>query len=147
MALGPSGVVAALADTEILLLRSTDSGFGWFSTKTAVAEAAVAEVAVVEEAVPVVETAVAEVAAVAAATALGGGGGMMNDDISSEVKTLARTSSGRPLQVCGGGGMVIVAKKDSRSRLIRFVLFLNPLSSTESIWIRGRENKTIAITL
>lgn len=73
-------------------------------------------------------------------TALGGGGGIMNDDISSDVKTtLDRFSSGRPSpEVCskGGGGMVIVAKNDSRSRLMRFVWFLNPLSSTESILYR-----------
>lgn len=67
------------------------------------------------------------------AVAFGGGGGMINEDISSDVKTLACTSSGRPLHVCGGGGMVMVAKNDSRSRLIRFVLFLNPWSNTESI--------------
>jgi len=63
-----------------------------------------------------------------ATTAFGGGGGIMNDDISSDVSTLAaRFSSGLPLACgSGGGGMVIVAKNDSRSKFIRFVLFLNP---------------------
>lgn len=64
----------------------------------------------------------------------------MNDDISSDVSTLAaRFSSGRPLTVWGGGGggTVIVAKNDSRSRFMRFVLFLMPLSSTESADKRG----------
>jgi hypothetical protein len=99
VALGSSGVVAALTDVKIFLFWcSSVSGFGWFSTTVA----------------------------------LGGGGGIIKEDISSDVKTLACFSSGLPL-VNGGGGIVIVAKKDSRSRFIRLVLFLNPLSNTESM--------------
>lgn len=58
-------------------------------------------------------------------TGFGGGGGIIKDDISSDVKTFACFSSGLPL-VCGGGGIVIVAKNDSRSRFISVELFLNP---------------------
>lgn len=117
VALGPpSGVVAALAEHEdaigfLLQSSATVSGFGCFSPVTAVAAAAAAAVA----------------------AALGGGGGIMKDDISSDVSTaLVRFSSGLLPLVCGGGGMVIVAKNDSRSRFIRVGLFLNPWSSTES---------------
>lgn len=127
VALGPSaGVVAALTDIGILLISESD--FGRFSrvvTVLAVEEFAIAVALAATAAVALA------VAVALAAIAFGGGGGIIKDDISSDVRTLARFSSSLPL-VCGGGGIVIVAKNDSRSRLIRFVLFLNPLSNTES---------------
>lgn len=118
VALGPSGVVAALTEPVIGWFGgffgplSPVTGFGRSSTTAAVP-----------------------------ATALGGGGGIMNDDISSDVRTLARFSSGRPL-ACGGGGMVIVARNDSRSKFIRFVLFLKPWSSTESAVVKKKKKNT-----
>lgn len=122
VAQGPSGVVAALADVVVFVL--------WFSELTGLTKTT--GLAAVTGGFGWFST---------AATGFGGGGGIMKDDISSDVSTLARFSSGCPL-VCGGGGMVIVARNDSRSRFMRFVLFLNPLSKTESVDKKNLLNQT-----
>lgn len=134
----PSGVVAALADGAATLLQVCRRCCG--SSDAALQGSGCPP----QPPPPPSSTAAAATDTAAAAAGFGGGGGMMKDEISSDVSTLqARFSSGRPLHACGGGGMVIVAKNDSRSRFMRFVLFLIPLSSTESM--DGEKEKKIII--